>query len=820
MIERETVTRIMDAAQIVEVISDFVTLKKKGVNYIGLCPFHEEKTGSFIVSPTKSIFKCFGCGAGGNVVNFIMKHEQLDYPGALRYLAKRYNIEIEEKAMDPLEKMRHSQREKFFSINDFALHFFKNLLHKTDEGKTIGLSYFRERGFIDPIIEKFQLGYASSRSGSFAQAALKAGYKIEDLEAVGLSHRNTNRPGFYDRFQGRVIFPIFSISGKVVGFGGRVLQKSDKMAKYLNSPESLIYSKREQLYGLYQAKNSVVKHDRVFLVEGYTDVISMVQSGIENVVASSGTSLTKGQIKLIRRFTNNVTILYDGDSAGIKASLRGIDLFLEEGVKLKVLLLPDGEDPDSFARSHNASDFVDYIDQHQVDFIRFKSNLLLKGVEDDPYKKNEAIQSILKSISLIEQEDQRSLFVRECATLMDLPETTMVHEINKYIRAQKEENLKQWKRDKAMKARKTTTFNRQNSNHLTQDTPQNTPQGPPPNTPYDMPQESFTSRPGMPPSRPSSTPNGPPDYVPSDAPFSSEPPSEEDRDYGQDPWETSLDGTPPENFPQTYPQEAPSSSPVGTGSGSAPASKASSVGAPSGQSSSSYGQQEQDQSGYLSGNMLVRIPFFKEERSVLFYLVRYGHDMVSYAEEDEEGTKYQVHETVLDFLREELESLPGSDKVFHNALHNQLFEEALEHSEDTAFCIDQYFLRHPDLAMQQLTSELLTDPDFKVQFKIEPTDLGPRPTLERAKKEYEERYVESYSRLLYRQLNTTVLEYKLAIVQHELVRLRKKVSLFSRNASSDEDSRTSIKALMQKFAQYTKIRNEIAGLLNIIVPGT
>ncbi|HPW27311.1 MAG TPA: DNA primase, partial [Tenuifilaceae bacterium] len=385
MIEQQVVDRIIAAADILEVLQDFVTLRKRGVNYLGLCPFHNEKTPSFTVSPSKGIYKCFGCGKGGNVVNFIMEHEHLGYVDALKFLAKRYNIEIVEKEATPEELEQRNERESLMVVSAYAQKYFSNILHKHSDGKNIGMAYFRERGFHDNIIEKFQLGYSLDQRNAFTRTALHDGYKLDYLVKTGLTIEGKDGNPF-DRFAGRVMFPIHSLSGRVIGFGGRVLRTDTKTAKYLNSPESEIYHKSEVLYGIFQAKKAITQEGKCFLVEGYTDVISLHQAGVENVVASSGTSLTHDQIKLIKRFTSNVTILYDGDAAGIKASLRGIDMVLEEGLNVKIVLLPDGEDPDSFARSHSASEVLKFIDEHETDFIRFKTLLLLDDAKNNPIK--------------------------------------------------------------------------------------------------------------------------------------------------------------------------------------------------------------------------------------------------------------------------------------------------------------------------------------------------------------------------------------------------------------------------------------------------
>jgi len=430
MIDQATIDRITDAAQIQDVVGDFVTLKKRGVNLLGLCPFHGEKTPSFIVSPAKGIFKCFGCGKGGNSVHFIMEHEQITYYDALKYLARKYHIEVQERELSPEEMAVRNDRESMFLVNEFAQKHFTHTLHNNIDGKAIGLSYFRERGFRDDIIQKFQLGYSLEQRDAFTQTALKAGYNKEYLIKTGLTLEGDNNY-LADRFRGRVMFPVHSLSGKVVAFGGRILKKDDKMAKYVNSPESEIYHKSNELYGIYFAKQAVVKQDRCFLVEGYTDVISMHQSGIENVVASSGTSLTPGQIRLIHRFTENVTVIYDGDAAGIKASIRGIDLLLEEGLNIKVLLLPDGDDPDSFARKNNASDFIEYVERNASDFIRFKTNLLLADAGNDPVKRAGLVLDIVRSIAIIPNTAIRGEYVKECSTLLNVEEQMLYYEINK-----------------------------------------------------------------------------------------------------------------------------------------------------------------------------------------------------------------------------------------------------------------------------------------------------------------------------------------------------------------------------------------------------
>lgn len=440
MIDQATIDRILDAAQIVDVVSEFVTLRKRGVNYVGLCPFHNEKTPSFSVSPSKGVCKCFSCGKGGNVVHFIMEHEQMNYYEALKYLAKKYNIEVQERELTNEEKQAQSVRESLFIVNNFANDYFQDILRNHIDGQNIGLAYFRQRGFRDDIISKFQLGYCTDSHDALATEAMQKGYKKEYLIKTGLCYE-TDDHRLRDRFWGRVVFPVHTLSGKVVAFGGRVLSSQTKKVtmKYVNSPESEIYHKSNELYGIYFAKQAIVKQDRCYLVEGYTDVISMHQSGVENVVSSSGTALTPGQIRLIHRFTNNLTLLYDGDMAGIKASLRGIDMLLEEGLNIKICLLPDGEDPDSFARKHNSDEFKAFFDKNETDFIRFKTNLLIKEAENDPIKKAALITDIVHSISVIPEAIVRDVYIKECSQQLRIEEKILVAEVAKIreIQAQK-----------------------------------------------------------------------------------------------------------------------------------------------------------------------------------------------------------------------------------------------------------------------------------------------------------------------------------------------------------------------------------------------
>ena len=439
MIDHATIERIKDAANIVEVVSEFVTLRKSGSNYKGLCPFHDEKTPSFYVSPARGTCHCFGCGKGGNPVGFIMEHEQMTYPEALRWLARKYHIEIKERELSDDEKREQSERESMFIVNEWAASYFQHLMHDTADGVAIGMQYFRSRGFRDDIVSKFQLGFDSTDRRALAQEALRKGYKEDFLLKTGICYKN-DRGELIDRYAGRVIFPWIGISGKVVGFGGRLLDSRTKGVnqKYVNSPDSEIYHKDRELYGIYQAKKAIAKEDRVYMVEGYTDVISMHQCGIENVVANSGTALSVHQIHILHRFTSNVTLLYDGDAAGIHAALRGTDMLLSEGMNLKVLLLPDGDDPDSFARKHSAEDFRKYIEEHQTDFIEFKTDLLLRN-ERDPLKRSEAINSVVRSISFVTNPILRDTYLHDCSVRMGINEATLINTLNNFIRSNREE---------------------------------------------------------------------------------------------------------------------------------------------------------------------------------------------------------------------------------------------------------------------------------------------------------------------------------------------------------------------------------------------
>ena len=449
MIDRATVDRILNASNIVEVISDFVSLRKTGTSYKGLCPFHDDRTPSFSVSPVKGVYKCFSCGAAGHVVKFIMEHEQMTYPEALKWLANKYHIEVHERELTNEEKQQENERESMFLVNEWAAKYFSDILHNDVDGMAIGMQYFRSRGFRDDIIRKFQLGFCLSSRHAFADAALKAGFQREFLVKTGLCFERENKE-LIDRFNGRVLFPWVSVSGKVTAFGGRLLDSRTKgvSQKYVNSPDSVIYHKERELYGIFQAKKAIAKHDLVYMVEGYTDVVSMHQCGIENVVANSGTALSVHQIRLLHRFTSNIVLLYDGDEAGQHAALRGTDMLLAESMNVKVLLLPDGKDPDEFARSYSAEDFRKYIEDNQTDFIVFKINVLLNGVTD-PIKRSEAIGSIVQSISVIKDPILRDTYIRECANRTGVSERTLMEQMNRNIYSNREQQTREQQQHRA-----------------------------------------------------------------------------------------------------------------------------------------------------------------------------------------------------------------------------------------------------------------------------------------------------------------------------------------------------------------------------------
>ncbi len=656
MIDQPTIDRILDAAQIVDVVSDFVTLRKRGVNYVGLCPFHDDKTPSFYVSPAKGLCKCFACGKGGNVVHFIMEHEQMSYPEALKYLAKKYGIEVKERELSNEEKLVQSERESLFIVNQFARDYFQNILHNHVEGRSIGMAYFRNRGFRDDIIEKFQLGYCTESHNAMAEEALKKGYKKEFLVKTGLCYE-TDDHQLRDRFWGRVIFPVHTLSGKVVAFGGRVLASATKgvKVKYVNSPESAIYHKSNELYGIYFAKQAIVKQDRCFLVEGYTDVISMHQSGIENVVASSGTALTPGQIRLIHRFTNNMTVLYDGDAAGIKASIRGIDMLLEEGMNIKVCLLPDGDDPDSFARKHNSTEFQQFIQEHETDFIRFKTNLLLEDAGKDPIKRAELIGNLVQSISVIPEAIVRDVYIKECAQLLRVEDKLLVSEVAKRREMQAEKRAEQAERERRNAGRQAEST--QNVTGAKSSTPAT-------------------------PTTADATPTvaGEPSEHNEDAPF---PPEDSYISF------IPQEGKEGQEF---YKYERLILQMIVR-----------------------YGEKvmcnvtnEEGQEIPVSVieyvvSDLKQQEFYKYERLILQMIVRYGEKVMCNVT-NEEGQEIPV--SVIEYV---VSDLKQDELSFHNPLHRQILTEAAAHIHDAGFTAERYFLAYPDPAISKLSVELISN---------------------------------------------------------------------------------------------------------------
>ena len=654
MIDQATIDRILDAAQIVDVVSEFVTLRKRGVNYIGLCPFHNEKTPSFSVSPSKGLCKCFSCGKGGNVVHFIMEHEQLTYYEALKWLAKKYNIEIKERELTAEEKQSQNLRESLFLVNQFAATHFQNTLYNHIDGQRIAMTYFRQRGFRDDIIKKFQLGYCIDNGHDLCDTAIKKGYKEEFLIKTGLCYKKDNGT-LRDRFWGRVIFPVHTISGKIVAFGGRVLNAATKnvQMKYVNSPESEIYHKSRELYGIFFAKQAIVRQDRCFLVEGYTDVISMHQSGIENVVSSSGTALTYEQIRLIHRFTNNITVLYDGDGAGIKASIRGIDMLLEEGLNIKVCLLPDGDDPDSFARKHNATDYQAYINDHEVDFIRFKTNLLMEEAGKDPIKRAQLITSIVRSISVIPDAIVRSVYIRECSQLLKMEEKILVEATAKLIEKAREEKEKEVQRKKYREKlqQPNRTQGRQNS---FQPGYQQAGSPVPPIPETDIP--------------------APTSDIPGDIPPIGTPHNEGPQSNIPLPTDESL-------FQATdTPEEIPAIPPVTPDDASV-------------DNYSSLIPQEGNEDKV----------FYQQEQSLIQVIIRYGEKIMCYLE-DENGEEVPL--TVTAYISM---GLKEDELQFHNPLHRRILKEAEEHLSDSSFVAEHYFLSHPDSAISLLAAEMASD---------------------------------------------------------------------------------------------------------------
>lgn len=667
MIDHATIQRIIDAANIVDVVSEYVTLRRSGSGYKGLCPFHDDTTPSFSVSPARGLCKCFACGKGGNAVHFIMEMEQLNYPEALRFLATKYGIEIKEREMTDEDRRSQNERESMFAVNEWASKYFHRTMQETEDGKAVGLAYFRSRGFRDDILEKFRLGFCLDNYDSMTKAAMKKGYKEEYLVKTGLTIKRESG-GYLDKYRGRVIFPWFNLSGKVSAFGGRVLDARTKgvSQKYINSPESEIFHKSNELYGIYQAKKQIAKEDRVYMVEGYTDVISMHQCGIENVVANSGTALNVAQIRLLHRFTTNITLLYDGDEAGIHAAMRGTDMLLEDGMNVKVLLLPDGDDPDSFARKHSATEFKQYVEENQTDFILFKVKILLKEAGNDPRKRSELANNILHSICVIPDEIVRSAYVHECAEQMQMKEEMLLRQCNKMRREHIEQRKLEREREKQRKEfeqqRKQTEQQQQQIVTSQQSNAAPAPQAsqkqmspapdwdgelvPPPPSPFE---EDAVVLPPMEGEAVAETINDQPHE------FSTEglitPPEKEDR--------TESDGN-VENYPNR---------------GSAREMK-------------NYGTEDEK---------LITI-----EKSIMTLLVRYGEKKIDLTANDGEVVQMSVAEFVMG-------SLADDDLHFRHPLYQKMLQQVALHVEDSDFVAKNFLMSSPDLEISRTASDLMSD---------------------------------------------------------------------------------------------------------------
>ena len=665
MIDHATIQRIIDAANIVDVVSEYVTLRRSGSGYKGLCPFHDDTTPSFSVSPARGLCKCFACGKGGNAVHFIMEMEQLSYPEALRFLAKKYGIEIREREMTDEDRRVQNERESMFAVNEWASNYFRRTMLETEDGKAVGLAYFRSRGFRDDILEKFRLGFCLDTYDSMTKDAMKKGFKEEFLVKTGLTIKRESG-GYLDKYRGRVIFPWFNVSGKVSAFGGRVLDARTKgvSQKYINSPESEIFHKSNELYGIYQAKKQIAKEDLVYMVEGYTDVISMHQCGIENVVANSGTALNVAQIRLLHRFTTNITLLYDGDEAGIHAALRGTDMLLEDGMNVKVLLLPDGDDPDSFARKHNATEFKQYVEGNQTDFILFKVQLLMKEAGHDPRKRSELANNILQSICVIPDEVVRSAYVHECAEQMQMQEEMLLRQCNKMRREHIEQRKLEREREKQRKEfeqqRKQTEQHQQPSGSS-----QQSPASP----------ASQASQIQMPPA-----PELEGELVPP-------PPVEEDvfipptmngeavvESMNDLPHEFSTEGliTPPEKEERNE----------------------------------DYGYDE----NYRNQGSAREIKHYSTEdeklieieKSIMTLLVRYGEKKIDMMADDGQVVKMSVAEFVMG-------SLADDDLHFRHPLYEKMLQEVAQHVEESDFVAKNYLMSSPDLEISRMASDLMSD---------------------------------------------------------------------------------------------------------------
>lgn len=645
--DQSTIDRIIDAADIVDVVSGYVTLRRAGASYKGLCPFHDDKTPSFYVSPSKGLCKCFSCGKGGNVVHFIMEEEQLSYYEALKFLAKKYGIEVEDRQLTDEERLQQNERESMFAVNEWASNYFHDTMMSTDDGRSIGLAYFRTRGFRDDIIEKFRLGFCLPSYDAMSKAAMKKGFREDFIVKTGLAFRRDDGT-LRDRYRDRAIFPWFAVSGKIVAFGGRVLDARTKGVnqKYINSPESDIFHKSRELYGIFQAKKAIAKEDRVFMVEGYTDVISMHQCGIENVVANSGTALNVAQIKLLHRFTSNITLLYDGDSAGIHAALRGTDMLLAEGMHVKILLLPDDDDPDSFARKHTAEDFKAYIDAHQTDFIIFKTNLLMEEAGRDPIKRAQLISDIVKSIAVIPEEITRAVYIRETSQMLNVEERILLNETEK-IRKQELERLAR-ERERMKEA------------------------GDAASRPASVPSDVASS------SAPQQIPeNAVPSSVTGDAPAEIPPL----------PTEVPVDlypnvAYPPQNgVPEALPP-------------------ADSVPLPDAEPKPVYPEAQKtqaDSSKYFRNNRFIEL-----EGLIMTLVVRYGECEIS--GEDAEGNAVSVK--VVDYVCQELE---GDGLQLQHPLYRQMLDEARNHSSEVDFKPSRMFLSSPSLEVSRTAADMLSE---------------------------------------------------------------------------------------------------------------
>ncbi|MBQ1664857.1 MAG: DNA primase [Bacteroidaceae bacterium] len=665
MIDHATIQRIIDAANIVDVVSEYVTLRRSGSGYKGLCPFHDDTTPSFSVSPARGLCKCFACGKGGNAVHFIMEMEQLSYPEALRFLAKKYGIEIKEREMTDEDRRVQNERESMFAVNEWASNYFRRMMLETEDGKAVGLAYFRSRGFRDDILEKFRLGFCLDTYDSMTKDAMKKGFKEEFLVKTGLTIKRESG-GYLDKYRGRVIFPWFNVSGKVSAFGGRVLDARTKgvSQKYINSPESEIFHKSNELYGIYQAKKQIAKEDLVYMVEGYTDVISMHQCGIENVVANSGTALNVAQIRLLHRFTTNITLLYDGDEAGIHAALRGTDMLLEDGMNVKVLLLPDGDDPDSFARKHNATEFKQYVEGNQTDFIMFKVQLLMKEAGHDPRKRSELANNILQSICVIPDEVVRSAYVHECAEQMQMQEEMLLRQCNKmrkeHIEQRKLEREREKQRKEFEQQRKQTEQHQQQSGSSQQSSAS---------------PASQTSQIQMP-----LAPELEGELVPP-------PPVEEDVFIPP-----TMDGEAVAESMNEQPQEFSTEGLI-----TPPEKEERNEGYGYDENYQNQGSAREIKHYSTEDEKLIEI-----EKSIMTLLVRYGEKKIDLMADDGQVVKMGVAEFVMG-------SLADDDLHFRHPLYEKMLQEVAQHVEESDFVAKNFLMSSPDLEISRMASDLMSD---------------------------------------------------------------------------------------------------------------